>query len=182
MTSKFQMYFDNVEHARQEILDTVRGLTDVQASFQPSEEEWSVAQIIEHLAWAEEGGICGMFKAMEGQKNNKPIWTGESKNHGLSIEEIVQKTWEPKEKVPEVAAPKWGGPIDYWISRLENCQSLLTTLKEYCTGVHLESAIYPHPISGPLDIIQRLEFLRFHMERHLQQIERVKKHNEFPNS
>jgi hypothetical protein len=42
-------------------------------------------------------------------------------------------------------------------------------------GLDPEAIIYPHPISGPLNVKQRMEFLRFHMERHIHQIERIKK-------
>ena len=172
----------HIKSARNQLIDSVKGLSHLQANYKPSVESWSVLQIVEHLVWAEKGGICGMFKAIEGVKSNQPVWSGASTNHGLTIEQIVDKTWQTKEKVPEVAAPRWGGSMPFWISSLENCQSLLTTLEEHCTGVNLETTIYPHPISGPLNIIQRLEFLRFHMERHLEQIERVKKHHEFPGS
>ncbi|MFM7671814.1 MAG: hypothetical protein ACKO6Q_04400 [Bacteroidota bacterium] len=34
--------------------------------------------------------------------------------------------------------------------------------------------IYPHPLSGPLNVYQRLEFLRYHMERHQRQIEGIR--------
>jgi hypothetical protein len=37
-------------------------------------------------------------------------------------------------------------------------------------GLDLEVVVAPHPISGPLDARQRLEFLRFHMDLHLRQI------------
>jgi len=169
-----------IENARNQLVGSVNGLSHLQVNYQPSVNEWSILQIVEHLVWAEQGGICGMFKAIEGIKISQPIWSGESANHGLSIEQIVDKTWQAKEKVPEVAAPRWGGSMAFWISSLENCQLLLEQLKNHTASVNLEIAIYPHPISGPLNIFQRLEFLRFHMERHLGQIERVKSHESFP--
>ncbi|WP_185731553.1 hypothetical protein [Larkinella rosea] len=33
-----------------------------------------------------------------------------------------------------------------------------------------EAIIHPHPISGPLDIHQRFAFLRFHIDRHRNQV------------
>lgn len=121
-----------------------------------------------------------MFNAIEGIKNEQPIWSGISPNRGLSIEEVVAKTWQPKEKVPKVAEPKWGGNIKFWIANLKSCSHTLKELAEQAEGIDLTKAIYPHPISGPMDVIQRLEFLRFHLERHTKQIERVKADGKFP--
>ena len=162
-----------VERARAAVIGAVENLSQEQSSFKPSENEWSVVEILEHLVKAEEGGIFGMFKAIHGIKTGSPIWEGTSPNQGLSIEEVIANTWKPKEIVPEVAAPKWGAPLDYWLRRFKNCRLLLDELVAYCGDTDPEQALFPHPISGPLNILQRFEFLRFHMERHLGQIERV---------
>ncbi|MEJ7681700.1 MAG: hypothetical protein WKG06_28410 [Segetibacter sp.] len=62
-----------------------------------------------------------MWKAIQGIKTGKPVFTGEDVHRGLSIEEIIEKTWQPKEQVPESAKPRWGGPIQYWINALQAC-------------------------------------------------------------
>jgi hypothetical protein len=41
--------------------------------------------------------------------------------------------------------------------------------------------VYPHFLSGPLDARQRLEFLRFHIERHTAQVWRVRSSHGFPS-
>ncbi len=163
-----------IANSRNNFLNAISGLTNKQVKFKPSKEEWSILEITEHLVWAEKIGICGMFNAIEGLKNKQPIWEGESPNKGLSIEQIVEKTWQPKEKVPKVAEPKWSGSLQFWAHSLKNCSHLLDELAIQANGVDLHLAIYPHPISGPMDVIQRLEFLSFHLDRHLHQVYRVK--------
>ena len=169
-----------IEVSRIALIDEVSGLTEMQTKFNPSENEWSILEITEHIVWAEQIGICGMFNAINGIKNNKPIWEGVSPNKGLSIEQIVEKTWQPKEKVPKVAEPRWGGSIEFWIYSLYNCSNLLRGLLFHSSSVNLNLAIYPHPISGPMDVIQRLEFLSFHLERHKNQVKRVKANSGYP--
>lgn len=168
-----------VEQARSAFIDSIKGLSVQQIEFKPSEQEWSILQITEHLVWAEQIGVCGMFNAIQGIKSQQPIWEGTSPNIGLSIEQIVDKTWQPKEIVPKVAEPRWGGTISFWIASLKNCSALLVELEQMAQGIDLSRAIYPHPISGPMDVIQRLEFLRFHLERHQKQVERLKSHLNF---
>ena len=171
---------NQVEHARQKFITAASGLTYEQACFKPSPESWSITENAEHMVWAEQGGINGIWKTIEGIKNNKPVWTGEAIHHDLSIEQIIEKTWQPKEQVPEIAKPRWGGPIEFWLSSLNICQSLLHALNKAMNGMDPEQIIYPHIISGPLNVYQRMEFLRFHLERHQRQIENIKGHEDFP--
>lgn len=173
---------NDVARARSEFILSTSMLTQMQAEFKPSPEEWSVIDNVEHMVWAELGGINGMWKAAEGIRQNRPIWVGENPNEGLSIEKIIDRTWQPKEKVPETAKPRWGGPLHYWIISLENCQMLLEAFVHSITDLDVEKIIYPHIISGPLTVRQRLEFLRFHLDRHRDQIERIKSHIHFPRS
>jgi hypothetical protein len=169
-----------VAEARKNIIEVVSGLTPMQAHFKSSGETWSIAENIEHLVLAEKIGINGMWKAFEGIKLDKPVWIGEPIHHGLSIEEIVERTWPQKVEAPELVRPKWGGPIEFWIASLVNCQPVLEALLLALAGFDLDKIIYPHPISGPLNIWQRLEFLRFHLNRHQGQVENIKSNPGFP--
>jgi len=51
---------------------------------------------------------------------------------------------------------------------------VLAALAVELDGKHLDSIVFPHFLCGPLDARQRLEFLRFHMDRHLAQIQAVR--------
>ncbi len=170
----------SIDLARENFLNATRDLTDDQANHKLGDDQWSIAQITEHLVWAEMIGINGMSKAISGMRNNQPIWQGISKNEGLSIEEVVEHTWQEKEIAPQVAEPKWGGTLSFWRSALKSNHDVLVDLRKEITGPGLLKAIYPHPLSGPLDIVQRLHFLRFHLDRHGRQVAGIKGHLHFP--
>jgi len=180
--STLKKLLDSVAVARKQFIQSASGLTYQQSQFKPSAEEWSVVDNVEHLVWAEMGGINGMWKTLDGIKNNKPAWTGEAIHHGLPIEAIIEKTWKEKEQVPEIAKPRWGGPVEYWIGAMDNCHNLLESLTLALDGYDPEKIIYPHIISGPLNVVQRFEFLRFHLNRHQRQIENIKAHADFPSA
>ncbi|MEL6971303.1 MAG: DinB family protein [Bacteroidota bacterium] len=173
MSNSLDHLLTRIAQSRANYLTTIQHLTDEQARWKPAAAEWSILQITEHLVWAEQIGVCGMLNAINALKAGQPIWTGQSPNAGLSIEEVIAQTWQPKEQVPTVAEPRWGGTLQYWMIALANAQHMLTELVKTANSVDLCSAIYPHPISGPLDVIQRLEFLSFHIDRHLLQAQRV---------
>lgn len=171
-----------VNVARQEVISLAKEVSSDQSVFKPSEDSWSIVDIVEHLVWAEQGGINGIWKALEGIKKGVPVWQGELIHHGLRIERIIELTWQEKEKVPESAKPRWGGPVKFWIASLDNTQKLLEELGAALDGFDCEKIIYPHIISGPLNVIQRMEFLRFHFHRHRRQIENVISHPDFPKT
>jgi hypothetical protein len=171
-----------VKSARSRFLEMVSSFSFDQGLFKPAPDVWSAAEITEHLVHAEFGGIVGMWKAIDGLRKNDPPWKEKHTNIGLSIEEIVERTWKPREKVPEGAGPRMGGPLVFWADALRSCQAMLERLADELKDKQLQTIVYPHPISGPLDAGQRFEFLRFHMDRHRDQVERLKQHVNFPKS
>jgi hypothetical protein len=171
---KLKDLFEQVEVARANFIAACSGLTREESTFKESEDSWSITDIAEHIVRAEWGGVNGIWTAIDGYKRNRPVWSGDNLNDGLSIEEIVDKTWLLHQPAPEPARPQWGGPIEFWLQCLRNCEITLTETYRQLEGLDPEKIIYPHPISGPLNVYQRLEFLRYHMERHQRQIEKVK--------
>lgn len=170
----------DVAGARARFLTSVGEPTPEQAIFKPSPDSWSIIDNVEHITLAEQVGINGIWKALDGLRRGNPVWEGEPIHRRKPIETVIEATWKEKEQVPPVAAPRWGGPVAYWRVSLESCHSLLEALGEALNGEDLERIIYPHPISGPLDARQRLEFLRFHLDRHRAQVERIQCASGFP--
>lgn len=170
---------DAVERARDAVLNAVADLRPDQGTFKPSPEEWSIAENVEHLFLAELSGLTKIWSAARDVRGGA-MWTGPRPHHGKSIEDIVSTTWQPKEVAPGIATPHIGGPLGAWVSSLRSLRAVLSDLAKELGDLDLEAIVYPHYLSGPLDGRQRLEFLRFHMERHLDQIRRVQSNPAFP--
>jgi hypothetical protein len=170
MNQALNKLIKEVEISRNRYLAEVNKLTQQQAEWKPSLEVWNVVEITEHLFWAEQGGIFGMWKIIEAHKEGKIGWTGEAIHAGLSVEDIIVKTWKEKEIVPAVAAPRLGGTIAFWSASLRSLQGILEKFGEELNDDSLEIMTHPHPISGAMNVHQRLEFLRFHIDRHLEQV------------
>jgi hypothetical protein len=174
--------FQSVEDARARVLDQVRGLSGPQAAFKPDQNCWSITEIVEHLVLAESSGVTKIWAAADGVKSGHPVWAGEHTNSGVSIDDVIARTWKPKEVAPPIATPHIGGPLAYWVESFRLSQPLLDALAVSLEGMDLRSIIYPHFLSGPLDAEQRIEFLRFHMDRHRGQIERTQNQSGFPSA
>jgi hypothetical protein len=166
--------------ARTRLLDFVHAFTPTQAAFKAAPNEWSIAENLEHLVVAEQGSINRVWSAAEAVRAGRPIWTGEAVHRGRSIEEIVKLTWAQGQEAPEIARPRRGGPLSYWIVALRCNQPLLGALPARLEGLDPRDVVTPHPISGPWDADQWLAFVRFHLDLHRSQIEAVTRAAAFP--
>lgn len=167
-----------VEAARESVVAASAAVTHEQGSFKPPG-AWSITEVIEHLYLAELSGIAKMWEASTALRAGTR-WDGELPNRGKRIEQVVQETWKPKELAPSIATPQGEGPLRFWLTAFRSLQNVLAALAAQLEGLALDAVIFPHYLSGPLDARQRLEFLRYHMERHLSQIQRIKESSGFP--
>lgn len=172
--STINQLLNQVATARQQYLATLADFDELKAQWKPAPESWNAVEITEHLFWAEQGGILGMWKTLLGIRAGTVSYEGASPNDGLSIDEIIQRTWQEKEIVPAVAAPRLGGPLGFWAAELAGLQSTLERFGALLNPDDLSLKAHPHPISGTMTFGQRLEFLRFHIDRHRMQAERLK--------
>lgn len=175
MTNKVSVLIKQVGEVRNSYAALLAGVDEAEGHFKPSPESWSITEITEHLFWAEHGGIAGMWKTLHAIREGKMERTFESIHKDLGIDAIIDRTWKPKEEVPAVAAPRMGGTLVFWRSALLSLQLILDDFGTDLQDTELRLQAHPHPISGPMDFQQRLEFLAFHIKRHHEQALRVRK-------
>ena len=174
MNSDIRQLLEQVHAARARVLAGVVGLPAEASSRKTDESTWSIQEVLEHQVLAERGGYDLICTAAARYRAGDPVWTGPSENDGLPIEVIIDRTWEPKESAPESATPTGQWTASIWTSHLRSCDDLLSDLPAVLEGLPLTEVIYPHFLCGPLNAIQRIEFLRFHLDRHLSQIRNLK--------
>lgn len=170
---------ESVEVARRSLLECLAGLTEPQATFRPADGQWNILEVVEHLYLAEVSGVSKIWAALDGVRAGR-VWSEARPNAGQPIEAVVAATWKPKEQAPPIATPHIGGPTTFWASATRSLTGVLADLGRHLEGVPLEQVVFPHYLSGPLDGRQRLEFLRFHIERHLTQIASIRSASGFP--
>lgn len=175
MKNRVNILLNEIKASRERIINLVVNINDDDGAKRLAQGQWSIQEIIEHLVLAERGGFDLIYTAAENFRLGKPVWSGNSENSGLSIEEIINKTWETKEKAPPSATPQSKWSLAIWTSHFRNCDDLLLNLIPILENLPLEEVIYPHFLCGPLNAIQRLEFIRFHIDRHFEQISKLKK-------
>ena len=168
-----QKLLQEVSTARSLYLDQLANVSEEQALWKPDAEVWNMAEITEHLFWAEQSGIFGMWKTLQTIRNGIIVRADNSPHKNMPIEQIINLTWKSKEKVPDVAVPRLGGPLVFWKESLYSLQVVLNGFGQDLQENELRIQAQPHPISGPLDFHQRFEFLRFHIDRHREQVSQL---------
>jgi hypothetical protein len=168
-----------VEDARGQLLRAVDGITEEQAVFKLAPDQWSIVEVVEHLYLAELSGVAKIWAAREALRAGKR-WSDPRPNAGRHIEAIVDATWKPREVAPPIATPHIGGPLAFWIACTRSLTPILAALGAELADVAIDEIVFPHFLSGPLDGRQRMEFLRFHIERHLKQIGTIRASAAFP--
>ena len=59
-----QRLTQDIATARATFLDAISNVSEVKAGWKPGPDVWSIIEITEHLFWAEQGGIVGMWKTL----------------------------------------------------------------------------------------------------------------------
>lgn len=82
--------------------------------------------------------------------------------------------WSLQEVVEHLVLAEKGGIDSVWKAADAHRAGTPTwTGRSENTGHSIEEVIHPHFLSGPLGALQRLEFIRFHLEHHLPQVRRL---------
>jgi DinB superfamily len=161
------------EAARSEVFSRLDRLSDEEAHTRPSEGAWSVAEIVEHLTLSEGFGIAGLWRAAAEAAFGGGSDPLPPELAARSVDEIFSGATR-RIVSPEAVVPSSGGtPLGYWVARFRASGVLLAALGEELDRVGMESVIMPHFVAGDLDGRQRMQFFRWHVERHLSQIDRT---------
>ena len=162
-----------IERVRDHVLREASGLDAALIHRRPSREGWSVAQIIEHLVLAESYGIAGLWRAADLARSGGGPLPLDPAVAARSVDEVFADL-PSRVAAPDAVTPEADGrPVRYWMARLRAHSTLLAELGRELREVGLERVVFPHFVAGPLDGRQRLEFFRWHLERHLGQILRT---------
>jgi DinB superfamily len=165
----------HLEETRERLLRTARSLSREQWQYKPSPDEWSIAEMVEHVAFVEGRIQAGIKKAL-----GQPATTCERalKDDDL-VQRIVGRT--KRLKAPDVVVPTGRWPLEQLLPEFEMARKRSIEFAK-TTDAPLRQHSYPHPFFGELDCYQWLLVIAFHSERHRLQAEEVMAAAKFPRA
>lgn len=168
LSNRLSGWVQEIEEARSRLLEVVESLSAELVKAPVGDGRWSPVQYLEHLVRAEEATLWRMFGAVEGARQGRP--GPRSTTPELTIEEVIERTWPERVEAPPLAVPDWAGSVAYWTVRMRRNAELVREFAEFVSESELETVAYDHPISGPFTMRQGMEFIRFHIDRHLRHV------------
>ncbi|MCX6593030.1 MAG: DinB family protein [Acidobacteria bacterium] len=166
--SEKQPSLDALYATRQQLQEIIGGLTPAQWHFRTAEDQWSVAELAEHIVVVEKR-VMGALKPNEG---------GTSLKRDSTITRVVPDR-RTKIAAPDPVRPK--GRYQTAAEWLETfAQVRAHTIHWLETTEDPRAVALDHFVFGPLDGYQWSLFASAHLQRHLEQLGEIMKHPNFP--
>jgi hypothetical protein len=168
-----------LESTKRGVLDATKGLSDAQWNFKPAPDRWSVAELIEHLAAAEDM-LRGVTQEQIMKSPAVPVRSAEEIKKSDEIVLAMVPDRSHKVQAPEPLKPtnRFGSPEAAQKHFLES----RAATEEYLKNT---SGLRAHLGDSPLGKLDGYEFVLFtaaHSERHTKQMLEVKADPNFPKN
>lgn len=168
--ARIEKILGGLESARRRLTAEIESVHDPAFHARPSPRDWSVAQVIEHLALVDEAVARGIgavtagklkVERRRGDSLRKLLWT-------FGIYKMVRIRVPGAGELPAKATRAEA------LSRIRDTREKLLAAIDAGERVGMWSHSLRHPIFGPLPMREMLDFVAHHEERHRLQIVRIK--------
>ncbi|HWP86136.1 MAG TPA: DinB family protein [Terriglobia bacterium] len=206
--TKLQEGIVRIQEQRGRIIGVLQTLTQAQADFQPAAGAWSIGQIGQHLALVERG-LMEIVRDMFDRSGPRQVLKVEYDRLPLTLKGVPRGVarfgfqmirpfsflarFTPQALISFVIAnpivkataapqtePAPGKKTAEVLTLLSEVRQETLRLLERAKERELSQYHWLHPVLGYQDLYGTLELIASHDQRHLQQIERVRKDARFP--
>jgi uncharacterized damage-inducible protein DinB len=165
-----------LESTKQGVIDATKGLSAAQWNFKPGPDRWSVAEVMEHIAAAEDfirGNITNNVMKAPARTENVDLAALDA----VVIARIPDRSVKAQAPEPLKPTNRFGSPeaaLKHFLESRQTTEDFLAShgdLREHATD---------SPMGRKLDAYEWVLFLTAHSERHTKQILEVKADPNFP--
>ena len=169
---------DYLEKTRAGVVEATRGLSEAQWNFKPAPDRWSVAEVTEHIAAAEDL-LMGMIhdKVMVAPARTEP--EDIKALDDLIVTAIPNRSKKLQAPEPLIPTNRFHSPQESLAHFTESRAKTVSFLK---STEGLRAHVADSPLGKKLDGYEWVLFIAAHSDRHTQQIKEVKADPHFPKS
>jgi uncharacterized damage-inducible protein DinB len=165
-----------LESTRKGVLDATAGLSEAQWNFKSGPDRWSVAEVTEHIAAAEDF-LMGMVTSQVMKAPARPAGDDVKALDAMVLAKIPDRT--DKRQAPEPLKPtnRFGSPegsLKHFTEARAQTEAFLKTHDD------LRDHAIDSPMGKKLDGYEWILFVAAHSERHTKQIKEVEADPNFP--
>ena len=157
----------------------VVGLSEAQENFRPASGEWTIAEIVEHLANVQEGMGKVTSKLLNEAETAGAQASSDGKIGPVSALFVTDRAGE-KFQAPERVRPHGDVRVADSLTRLKGNYERLLGMRPRIEAADIGAVGFPHPAFGTLTGYQWLALMGIHEGRHIAQIERIKAADGYP--
>jgi hypothetical protein len=164
-----------LETTKKGVLEATKGLSEAQWNFKPAPDRWSVAQVMEHIAAAEDF-IRGLVKEKVMMAPAGEAGRDVKKTDDAVLAMVPDRTNKVQAPEPLVPTNRFGSPdgsIKHFVESRATTEDLLKST----------AGMRDHVMDSPMGKLDGYEFILLiaaHSERHTKQINEVKADPNFP--
>jgi hypothetical protein len=162
------------------LIKFIENYTNAQASWEPPDGEWSIAQGVEHILLTDAYSSEGLLKTL-GEAKKTGVWNNEPENPKKLTSDQLRRREQGVIQSPDHLLPKGNRSLSDMTPLLmpsrEKTDAALTPYR----GRELENLIPPVRSYGHMNIYDRMHYRGIHDALHMEQMERVANANGFPS-
>lgn len=165
---------NQLEKLKNDWLSIAEKYNSEQITYKFDKNEWSLSQLITHIIGSEIG--TGKYLNQKLKEIENLDKTGlKNKLNSITLNMALKSS--KKFKVPKVLGePENGATYEELKTSWDNSREKLNQTIKKIPKQYYNKAIFKHPIAGPLNINQTLDFLINHLKHHQSQISKIEKH------
>jgi uncharacterized damage-inducible protein DinB len=161
-----QRTLKRLDSTHEKLIATVAPLSSQLFSQRPSENEWSVSEILHHLHLVEERVIKELEKELAGTPHRVGFLR-------RLVPTAIVGSRLIKVKSPRAVAPNEAPEKEKGLAAYNQTRSQLKSLCATHGRERLQQTVFKHPFLGRISGVAAVSFLGYHEQRHLKQIHEV---------
>jgi DinB superfamily len=165
-----------LESTKQGVLDATAGLSEAQWNFKSAPDRWSVAEVTEHIAAAEDF-LRGMIVDKVMTSPVQPEGADMKATDDAVLAMIPDRTHKAQAPEPLKPTNRFGSPQESLKHFIDSRQKTIDFLNQHDD---LRTHAMDSPLGKKLDAYEWVLFIAAHSERHTKQINEVKADPNFP--
>lgn len=160
--------FAKLEAQRNDLLEKLGGHSADVLAKAPAAGAWSIAQVIQHLAIADEGMLAYLRKKREVGGHGPTGADAPFRLALLNIALVLPLKYKAPRVVATVPECSYADACARWNTVREHMRETFSTMPEELIG----HGLFKHPTFGKFNVVQGLRFIGTHVQHHRRQVDR----------
>lgn len=178
MSEDHKARLNELETLRTEIVSQYDAYTTDQLTFKPELGHWNLLQVLDHIVTSEKMSAIYIKRQLNGKKYPPP--PGMKSRFRYNLLKVALKL-PFRYKAPSIVDSTGKTPDLHILQESWNTiRGEIRTIIETTDEELLDLGVYEHPRAGLLNMEQALDFLDMHIRHHEKQMERITRHENFP--